>query len=97
MFGKKCKVCEEKDKRIQDLKEQLQAYRDVLNPPPRINKYELEETAVLNGGGQEIDPARVLQEELQAEVLRQEVDNILSGNIPEVPLPKEESETTDWF
>ena len=80
-----CRVCQEKDKRIQDLKEQIQAYRIVLNPPPRINKYELEEVAVMNGGGQELDPAELEAEDIQNEDARRELDSIFSGNteIPE--------------
>lgn len=77
----RCRVCEEKEKRILELKEQLQYFRSVLNPPPKINKYELEETVVMNGGSQEeIDPAALEAEELENERIRRETDFIFSGN-----------------
>lgn len=76
----KCKICIEKDKRIEDLKEQILNLRLTLNPPPRINKYELEETVVMNGGGQQV----VTQEDLEAEErenekIQRESDFIFSG------------------
>lgn len=82
---KQCSLCLEKDNRIEDLKEQIRYYRSVLNPPPKITKYELEETAVLNGGGQQIDPAQMEQEEVQNEETRRELDSLFSGNYIELP------------
>lgn len=79
-----CKVCEEKEKRIQELKEQIAYFRSVLNPPPRINKYELQEDLVLSGGGQEeIDPATVVAEQVENDRIQRETDFIFSGNTEE--------------
>lgn len=80
----RCKVCEEKDKRISDLKEVINNLRSIISPPQRINKYELEETAVMNGGGQEIDPATLQAEEIENHKIQQEVDAFFSGNTVEV-------------
>lgn len=74
----KCKTCIEKESRIADLKEQISYFRSVLNPPPRISKYELEETVVMNGGGQEeIDTTA---EEIENSKIQKETDFIFSGN-----------------
>lgn len=86
MFGP-CKVCLEKDKRILDLKEEITHLRAVLNPPPRINKYEMEQDYILDGAN---EPQRDLptpiseedrkqQEEKQLAIQR-EYDAILSGS-----------------
>lgn len=77
----RCKVCLEKDQRILELKEQLAYFKTLLHPAPRVNKYELEESVVMNGGGQEeVDPAEVLAEELENKRIQQEQDFIFSGN-----------------
>lgn len=75
-----CKRCIEKELRIKDLKEQISYLRLQLNPPPRINKYELEETVVMNGGGQQV----VTQEDIEAENtenerIQRESDFIFNG------------------
>lgn len=82
--AKPCLVCIEKNARISDLKEQLKHFQTILNPPQRINKYELEETAVMNGGGQEIDPATLEAEEKENSKIQQEVDAFFSGNSIEI-------------
>lgn len=56
-----CKVCPEKDNRIEDLKEQIQYLRAVLNPPisklAPVESVNLQQDMILDGGGQEeIDP-----------------------------------------
>lgn len=57
----KCRVCEEKDKRVSDLKEQIEYLRNLLNPPTKKLEYvepvNLQQDMILEGGGQEeIDP-----------------------------------------
>ena len=76
-----CKICKEKDLRISELKDQIIYFKSILNPPPKINTYELEESVMMNGGGQEeIDPATVLAEEKENAIIQREVDFIFSGN-----------------
>ena len=85
MFGR-CKVCEEKDKRIADLKEQLKVY---TQPTPRINKYELQEDLVLSGGGDEIaDPAEEEAERIKAFNIQRESDMLFSGNTDDIETPE---------
>lgn len=92
MFGK-CKCCIEKDLRISELKEQISYFKSILNPPERISHYELEETAIMNGGGQ----ALVTPEELKKEsdenlLIQREADGIFMGIYDEqfeIPLEKE--------
>ena len=83
----KCKVCLEKDLRIVELKEQIAYFKNILNPPPRINKYELQEDLIMDGGGQEIIPIEDAVVEkakaIEAEEARREEDRILTGNYEE--------------
>ena len=58
-----CKVCKEKDKRIEDLKEQISYLRGVLNPPKselklaHLEQQDLQEDMIMSGGGtEEVDP-----------------------------------------
>lgn len=78
----KCKVCIEKEKRIDELKTQITYFKSVLNPPPRVQHYELEQDVVLNGGGQEEVDTEA--ERLENERIRREQDLIFSGNTDEV-------------
>lgn len=80
MFGK-CKICAEKELRILELKEQIAYFKSVLNPPPRVNTYELQEDMLLEGGSkEEIDEKA---EALENEKIRRETDIIFSGNFEE--------------
>ncbi len=54
----KCSVCEEKDRRVEDLKEQISYLRNLLNPPvqampslPEIQN--IQQDMILDGGGTE--------------------------------------------
>ncbi len=77
----KCKCCPEKELRIAELKEQIQYFKNLLNPPPRINKYEMEETIVMNGGGDQVATPEDLEAEYQENLkIQDESDQILSGN-----------------
>lgn len=86
MFGK-CRVCEEKDKRIQDLKEQIRFNQSQLVPTSPVSHYELENDFISSGGGEEqivppsqlqVEANKKLQEEL--EQIQHEQDSILSGS-----------------
>lgn len=83
MFGK-CKVCEEKDKRIADLKTEIDHHRAIQNPPPRqaVVRYELEADNLLNGGNTETikSPIDVEAEAKELARLQAEQDKILTGN-----------------
>ena len=80
----KCKICDEKDKRITDLKEEILHIRAILNPPPRINRYEIEQDNLLNGGNSEtIHPIDEESERLQSQAAQREADIIFSGNVIE--------------
>lgn len=80
----RCKVCAEKDQRIVELKEQIQYFKAILNPPERINKYQLEEVAVLNGGGQQlVDEETIKQEQANNLKTAREADGIFMGNYDE--------------
>lgn len=54
-----CKVCEEKDKRLEDLREQISYLRNILNPPRSnskqnyIEQEDLQQDMILSGGGKE--------------------------------------------
>lgn len=81
MFGK-CSVCEEKDKRILDLKDEIKSLRFTLNPPARISRYELEQDNLLSGANTETVNTSIDAESLEKEVLRlqHEQDSLLTGN-----------------
>lgn len=81
-----CKVCIEKELRISELKDQIQYFKTVLHPEPRINKYEMETDFIQDGGGREqLNFAAPISEEARAEQqkkideIQQEQDRILSG------------------
>lgn len=75
-----CSVCKEKDMRIAELKEQVAYFKSVLNPPPRVNKFELQEDVLLDGAVKEEISVDEHAEALEAEQLRREADLIFSGN-----------------
>jgi hypothetical protein len=83
MFGH-CRVCDEKDKRIADLKETIADLKLQLNPPPRpIPTYEMETDFTLDGAGREALTPNSVKEENQiteTERLNREQDAIFSGN-----------------
>ncbi len=76
----KCRVCEEKDKRIADLAEQVEFLRRLALPPrpdsASLPLVELEANAILNGSSDPIlvDPTSQSQEEIDSEAAR-----LLSG------------------
>lgn len=78
-----CKVCIEKDKRIAELKEQIQFFKNMLSPPEKPKQYEMvaEEDALMNGGhnGDESEVDYTAEEAENAR-LQAEVDFIYSGN-----------------
>lgn len=80
----KCKVCEEKDKRILDLKEEISHIRNILNPPVRqtLVRAELEMDNLLSGGNTETvkTSADILSEANELARLQKEQDLILTGN-----------------
>ena len=81
VFGK-CKVCEEKELRILELKEQVAYFKSILHPEPKTRRYELETEMeadmVLDGGGKnEID---LEAEEKENARIQSETDFIMSGN-----------------
>lgn len=81
MFGK-CKCCEEKEKRIAELKEHLSYFKAVLHPEPKARSYrietEMETDMVLDGGGKEqID---LEAEQRENERIQKEQDFIFSQN-----------------
>lgn len=82
-----CSVCKEKDARIADLKETISAQRLQLNPPPRINTYEMEENYLLQGGNEEqASPEVQTVTKEKAEELRavaQEQELLLGGGYNE--------------
>lgn len=76
----KCKCCPEKELRITELKEQIAYFKTLLNPPERISKYELEEVAVFNGGGQQLVDEETLKKETEVNAaLQREADGIFMG------------------
>lgn len=83
MFGK-CKVCEEKDKRIEDLKAEIAHFRTIQNPPPRqaVLRYEMEADNLLTGGNSETlkSPIDLEAEAKELARLQAEQDRILTGN-----------------
>lgn len=78
----KCKVCIEKDARISELREQVKYFRSVLNPEPKVNKYEFEADNLLNGGGTETITSviDVEAEQKENDRIQREQDAIFSGN-----------------
>jgi len=76
----RCKVCAEKDARISDLKEEIKHLRNVLNPAPRVNKYEFEADNLLSGGNTERITIDEEAEQKENERLQREQDLIFSMN-----------------
>ena len=95
MFERQCKVCIEKEKLISELRDQISYFKSLLHPPERINKYELEEVSVLNGGGQELLTEEMLKQESdENRLLQREADGIFMGIYDEqfeIPLEGSES------
>lgn len=86
MFGP-CKVCAEKDKRIEDLKEQIKSLNLQLIPTPQTRHYEMEQDYVMGGGGEAIGytPTSISEEDQKARdervmLIQQEQDAILNGS-----------------
>lgn len=83
----KCRVCIEKDLRIKDLKDQIADLKNQLNPPPRVQHYELQQDMLLNGGNEEEivmeNPADALSEQIANDLIVREQDMIFSGNSDE--------------
>jgi hypothetical protein len=81
MFGK-CKCCEEKEKRIAELKEHLSYFKAVLHPEAPSRKYrietDMETDMVLEGGGK--DQIDLEAENLENERIQKEQDLIFSQN-----------------
>lgn len=79
-----CSVCREKDARIADLKEVIANQKQQLNPPPRVNTYELEENYLLQGANDEqVEPVSEEISKQKAEQLRaieEERERMLTGS-----------------
>lgn len=74
----KCKVCDEKDKRIQDLKVEIQFLQKVVSGytlPAHSNDVAREADAILSGTQDQLEPSPITDDELLAERNR-----ILSGD-----------------
>lgn len=92
MWPFSCKVCLEKDKRIADLKETILHQRQILNPPPRVNRYEIEEDFLMNGGNaEELPQPNTINAEAQAKIdemqaaVQLEREMMLGGDTIEYP------------
>lgn len=88
MFGP-CKVCAEKDKRIDDLKEQIQALKLIITPSTKVSHYEVEQDILLSGGGEEERPKPISDEaktkaDEQLRLIQLEESMILSGDTMEI-------------
>ncbi len=78
----KCKICIEKEQRIAELKDQIEYFKRLLNPPARIQKFELEADEIMNGGGLETQPTLADEEAERVEnaKIQSEFDFIFSTN-----------------
>lgn len=80
----RCRVCEEKDRRISDLKDEISHLRVTLNPPPRPAeiRYEMEADNLLSGGNTEKIKtlADIEAETAETARLQKEQDSLLTGN-----------------
>ena len=77
----KCKVCSEKDKRIQDLRDEIVNLRKLVfpaNDPTHIPALSMELDSVLSGKEDMIPLNRVQSEEFERAIA--ERDALLSGN-----------------
>lgn len=73
----KCRVCEEKDKRIQDLHLQIRDLRQLSMPDTsKLSLVAIESDAVLSGHEEQIS---ISMTEEEAELTQREQDRILSG------------------
>lgn len=76
-----CLVCKEKDSRISDLKEQIEYFKNVLNPPRKPFQYEepstLQEDMLLDGGGKE--ETELPQSPLESAEVLLERERMLAG------------------
>lgn len=83
----KCRVCQEKDLRITELKEQIQFLKNQLNPPPKVQHYELQQDLLLEGGAnEEVTPEQEIDdkaEEVLNDILAREQDVLFTGNYDE--------------
>lgn len=84
-----CSACKEKNERIGDLKDQIVFLRGMLNPPQKVNKYEIEEDVILSGGGEEERATPISEEDLnekakQVRLIQLEENQILSGDTMEL-------------
>lgn len=76
----KCKVCLEKEKRIDEFKEQIAYLKSLLAPTQPVTKYELESDNLMNGGGAETIASEHSEEEAAKELeIQIEHDRILAG------------------
>jgi hypothetical protein len=78
----KCRVCEEKDRRIVDLKSQLDDLRRLVLPPNHsagfIHPISVEADAILSGQQEPITLSP--EQEKEFDELQREADAILAGN-----------------
>ncbi len=76
-----CKVCKEKEKRIDELKEQISYFKNVLHPKDTRVTYippqNLEEDALLSGGLQE--ESVLPQDQIESPEVLAEREAMLSG------------------
>jgi hypothetical protein len=75
----KCKVCEEKDKRISDLHKQIEFLKQLASPSSQIPLINYEANNVLNGAGND-EPELTAEEQVQLQKEKEERDALLSGN-----------------
>jgi hypothetical protein len=84
----KCKVCLEKDKRIADLKSQIDFYKTMLRPGENLSAVHLEANKILEGANEPIYDMPVIEIEqsdskdvrTERRVIEQEFNTIISGN-----------------
>jgi len=76
-----CKVCAEKDERIEDLKNQIQFLRAMLAPREdvSVSAQQLEADAVLSAQQHIVNIPLTQEQLIQAEEERRERDRLLSG------------------
>lgn len=76
-----CKVCLEKDRRLEDLKEQISYLRNILNPPKFIQQdipqNDLQEDMILSGAGKE--ETELVSNDIETAEILAERSAILSG------------------
>ncbi len=78
MFSMKCKVCIEKDHRIEDLLNQVAFLRHLTSPQPSLENKEVNQ--ILNGSHEVIEYPVLTNEQLkEQELLYKEANSILMG------------------